>query len=410
MAGAKESRFDAVGDAQIPQATYQRYGNDSQQGGRPFPKVSLAEVAPAPTVGVIIDKLWPKRLRIGLGVTVPYTSGAAWPRMVNDHGTEVLGPTRYSVTDATLFTLYAQLGASIAVHRTLAIGVAATLVVDYLNVRQDTDLANQTALTNYVPCAQNPLGCENPSLSAPTHLTASGASGGASVGIYWRPIDRLRIGVAYLSPATVHMKATVSVDATKLNAFVQQFYPGFTPLNINGSGSATQKAPQQVHAGIAFDVTPRVELMAMMRWVNYSAAEIITASLAQRSSSLLPTSISSPAVTNDQFMVAARVVGRVFEKWKLAFGLAYTTASTPNAYTTPSNVDFNTIALNFGANVRLTRHFALGASFSQFVVIPRTITSSAYGNTSPAPYNNPDPSGHYTANSELVGVDLTAFF
>ncbi len=140
----------------------------------------------------------------------------------------------------------------------------------------------------------------------------------------------------------------------------------------------------QVHAGIAFDVTPRVELMAMMRWVNTAASEIISGSLTKRSSTLVPTTISNPSVTNDQWTVAVRLVGRIRERWKLAFGVEYVTSTTPDAYTTPANIDFNSIALNLGANVRITTHLALGASFSQFIVVPRTITASAYSNDSGA--------------------------
>jgi long-chain fatty acid transport protein len=410
MAGANESRFDAVGNVQLPQATYQRYGTDAQQGGAAYPKVSLLVPAPEPTVGLIIDKVWRKRLRLGFGVTVPNASGAGWPETVSQNHQVVLGPTRYATTNAQVFNVYTQLAASFLLHRTFAIGVAATMIISSLDDHKDTDLANTPPLSTTVPCAANPFGCENPQLSAPTHFKGVGVSGGATIGIFWRPIPRVRIGAAYLTPAKIDMKATVSVDASKLNTFAQQFYPGFTPLSVNGSGTAIVKAPMQVHAGIAVDVTSRVELMAMMRWVNTAASEIISATLTKRSSSLVPTTINNPSVTNDQWMVAARVVGRIRDRWKLAFGVEYVTATTPDAYTTPANIDFNSIALNFGANVRITKHLALGASFSQFVVIPRTITASAYSNDAGAPYNLPDPSGHYTANSETVGLDLTAFF
>ncbi len=157
-------------------------------------------------------------MRLGFGVTVPSSGGAGWPETVKQNGQTVLGPTRYDVTSAQLFNAYFQLGASILVHRTFAIGVAVNMIFSSLDVHKDTDLANQPPLTATVPCEANPFGCENPQLSAPTHFTGSGVSGGATIGVFWRPIPRVRIGAAYLTPAKVELKATVSVDASKLNA------------------------------------------------------------------------------------------------------------------------------------------------------------------------------------------------
>jgi long-subunit fatty acid transport protein len=303
-----------------------------------------------------------------------------------------------------------QLGASIALHPTFAIGASANIIISRIDVYKDLDLANQTAITMLAPCSQNPLGCENPALSTQLHIAGTGVSGGAAVGAMWQPIRQLRFGASYFSPVKVNVGVVVSVDAQKLSDFARQFVPGFLTLAVNGGGTATLTVPQRVHFAVAVDVHPRVELMAMMRWTNFSATEIIDAYITSRSSTIVPEELHVPAVKNDEWMVTARVVGRVRERWKLGLSIEYATKTVPDAYMTPSNLDFDAIAFNAGANVRIWRELYLGMSFSQTAVIPRTVTKSTFANDNIAPYNLPDPSGSYVGNSEKLGLDLTAKF
>lgn len=411
MAASTTSRVDLVGNLSIPQSSYQRTGIDGAQGGRPFPKVSLVGIRPEPTLGLIVDKLWHQRLRIGVTVTVPTAAGAAWPASVVDtNGQTVLGPTRYHVTEAQIFHAYTMLGASIALHRTFSIGASVNIVLSRLDVMKDVDLANQAPIRDALPCAKNPLGCENPALSAPLHLAGTGISVGGSVGALWQPIKQLRIGAGYVSQVKVNVGLTLSIDAQKLSDFARQFLPQFQTLAVNGTGTAQVTVPQRFHFAIAGDVHPRIELMAMVRWVNYSATEIISGGIRQKSSTLVPDSLDIPSVKNDEWMVTARIVGRVRDRWKLGFSIEYVTKTVPDAYMTPSNLDFDVVSLNCGANVRVWKKLYLGASLSQSLIVPRTITKSVFSNESPEPYGLPNPAGSYTANSEKIGIDVSAMF
>ncbi len=404
------SRVDIIGNLSIPQATYQRSGVDAQQTGRPYPSVSLTSVRPEPVVGVIIDRLWRSRMRLGFTVTVPYAGGAVWPAKLDDRGQEILGPTRYHITNGQVFHVFAQLGASIAVHPKFAIGASVNVVLSHLRAEKDIDLANQGAIRGTLPCDRNPIGCENPTASTPLKLSGTGASAGASIGFLWRPHPMVRIGAGYISPTKVPIAATLSIDPSKLEGFARQFLPGFNTLAVNGSGSATITVPQRVHVAIAVDVHPRIELMAQLRWINFSQAEIIDGALTTRTSSLVPDALQIPGVKNDEWGGILRIIGRIKERTRLAFSLAYTTASVPDAFLTPNNLDFDTITLNLAANFRVSQRLFVGASFSQGVLLPRTITRSAFSNASAEPFNLADPSGRYTANSERLGLDLSAVF
>src|SRR5262249_11542474 len=141
MAASSTSRFDLALNLTVGRASYARRGVDEAQTGRPFPKVSLTGVVPEPAVGIILNKLWSRRLRVGVTGTLPRLAGAAWPEKVTENGETFLGPTRYYVTDAQIFYTYLQLGASIAVHPTLALGVSVNVLFGHLDIHQHLDLA-----------------------------------------------------------------------------------------------------------------------------------------------------------------------------------------------------------------------------------------------------------------------------
>jgi long-subunit fatty acid transport protein len=405
------SRFDLALNFSVAQASYQRRGIDTAQTGKPFPLASLTGVVPEPSLGIIIDKLWRKRLRLGVTVTLPRLAGAAWPENVRDSdGQTVLGPTRYYVTDAEIFYVYLQAGASIAVHPTFALGASVNVLFGSINIHQHLDLLNQDGLRDVLPCSQNPLGCENPTFSTPVAVTGHGVSVGGAVGALWQPVPQLRIGVAYFSPVRIDYQATVEIDASKLAAFARQVLPSYQTVALNAEAVAHVLLPQRVHVGIAVAVHPRVELAALLRWNNTSATDIIQTNVIAKSATLLPDAQTLVSPKHDEWTAALRVVGRVRERWKLGFGIEYVSRTVDDEFVSPSAVDFDSFTFTLAAQVRVWNHLYLGAMFAQALVIPRTITASAFANDSPSPFNKPDPGGSYWANAERFGLDLAAAF
>ncbi len=412
MSLANNSRFDLVANFSIPSVSYARDGVDEAQTGRAFPRASVTSVRPEPVLGVIIDRWWRSRMRLGFAISVPQAGGASFPDAMNDaSGERVLGPTRYYVTSALAFHVYTQLAASFVVHRTLSIGASLNIVASHVAVDKHIDLANQDVIRDSFPCADNALlGCENPAVSTPVSLRGRGASAGVSLGALWRPIPRLRIGVGYVSPVKIALQVGVTIDNQKLEDFARQFLPNVGSFQISGSGTATLTLPQRLHIAVAFDVHPKVELMALVRWINYSATEIISATINEKSSSLAPDSLSIPSTRNDEWMASLRVVGRPHRLVDLAFSFEYATNTVPDLYMTPSNLDFGVIGLNLGVRVPLARRITLGATYAHSIIMPRTITQSVFANDAPSPYNAPAPTGTYAASSERIGLDVSAAF
>ena len=410
MALSNTSRVDLIANFNVLEASYQRFGTDTAQTRQPFPKVSLLSVRPEPVLGIVLDRLWHERLRIGFNVTVPTAAGAAWPRTVTQDGERILGPTRYHVTNGLIFTVYATVGASLVVHRTLSLGLAVNVAIERVDVHKDVDFANQPALRDSLACTENVTGCESPALSSPIHLAGTGVSAGASVGVLWAPLPQLRIGAAYSSPAKVPLRLDVSVDPAALAAFARRFLPGYTPISLDGSGHTSVTVPQRAQVAIAGDVNPAVELMAMLQWVNNSATEVVSGVVTTRSSTLLPATLSIPNVRNDTFLFIARIVGRIRDRGRVGLSVEYSSKGVPSAYMTPSNLDFNTLVINLGGRLRIGDTVWLGASYSETIAFTRTVTASAYDNSAPVPYNLPDPSGRYTGGGQRIGLDLSKTF
>jgi long-subunit fatty acid transport protein len=410
MSLLEKSDLQIVANLFLAQASYQRDGIDSQTGGA-FPRVSLLAPRPEPVIALVIDKLWHRHLRLGLALSIPSVDGAAWPETVTlADGTTILGPTRYHVTNATLANIYGQIGASVRLHRVISLGFALNLVGTYLSSSKHLDLLNQEPLRSMVPCASNPFGCENPMFSAPTEVHGSGFSVGASFGVLVEPVPRLRIGLSYQTPVKMSVNATIAVDTSKLEAFARQYFPSLMPLAVNGNATIAITIPQRVHAAVAVDVHPKVELQAGFHWINAKAANLYVGVLTQKTSTLLPDTVPSAFVRSDQLNFNFRTLYRISPRWKAAVQLLYEPAAVPDDFLAPNNVDFSALTITLGGHVLVWKTLGIGATFSQVVAFSRDAATTSFGNDRAVPFNLPDPSGHYDANAERVGLDLDYLF
>jgi long-subunit fatty acid transport protein len=396
-------------------AGYQRLGPDPTYGNPSFAPVSLVALKPEVIPAVVTSALHP-RLRLALGLTAPIVSGAGWPETVQYGGKTILGPTRYYAASAQLINFFIHAQASFRFNRYLAVGAGPHLVVTTFFLQQDVDLGNQAAIRQALafggtpPKACSVIACELALGSAPARIQGTGVGVGGVAGVLFTPLERLRIGATYVSPSKVGVPTTVRIDSGKLDSFVRQYLPSFTTLGLNASGTTDMVVPQQVHAAVAFDVVPAWEVMAALTWINSSVTSAIDVNLTQRGSTLLPAHKVSSFPHDDQFIYVARVQYRHQQRWRLGFRIDYSPPTVPEIWATPSNVDFHRLELSLGGEIRLGGRHVLGATFSHFVLLPRTIMTSAYANDRPDPYNKPDPAGRYTAFAERLGLNYSVTF
>jgi long-subunit fatty acid transport protein len=405
MSTTTASLLQLTGAATFISADHKRRGVDPFTG-RPYPNAHLFVVRPEPVLALTIDKLWPRRLRLGVLVHAPSVEGAAWPEYVDDGGQRVLAPTRYHATQSQVFHLYTQVGASLLLHRTIALGVSLNLVASVVDSQQHLDLGNQSPVREMIPCASGAFGCEHPMWSAPGGARGNTFSAGATVGVLLRPVPRLRIGIAYASPHKLEMPVTVSIDTAQVEAWAQQFVPQLQPLGVNGTGRLRMLLPQRVHAAIAVAIVPRVELSAGLVWIDQSEAAAYLVSITQKGSTLLPDTITTALVKNDKWSSWLRVQGLVRQRWLLALHVEYTPPAIDDAFVSPSNADFHLVGLSGAFRVQLPRRVGLGLSYTQTIAASRDVRDSIYANDAPKPFALPDASGSYRAHVERIGATV----
>ena len=406
MARVSRGQVDLVANLSILQVGYRRSGIDTQTGA-PFPDVGAVAPRLEPLAGVVVDRLLPRRLRLGLTFSVPAALGSAWPETVEVAGQRVLGPTRYYATQGSGFFFYTQVGASVRLHRVISFGLALNVVTARLESNKHLDLLNQGAVRDLLPCTQTPAGCENPAFSARLSIAGTGVGVGGTFGLLIEPVDWLRLGIAYQTPVGLSIRGTAEVDTAKLEALVRDYLPGFGSLGLQGSGVFRVTVPQRVHAAIAFDLGRAVELTCGLRWIQYSASELTTGQITQKGSTLLPDTIVIAQIRSDELTSFVRVAWRIGERWRLGLLVEYTPPTFADELTSPAGVDFHTLVFNLGLRVRLRPWVTLGGTLAQYATVPRTIKRSTFDNTSPTPFNLPDPSGAYRGNAERFGLDLS---
>jgi long-chain fatty acid transport protein len=389
------SQFYGQLNPAILYTSYARSGIDNQTNA-PFQPVSFNALKPEGVVAFTLDRIHP-RLRLGLGVSFPLVLGARWPdTVVTPQGQSVLGPTRYYTTYANLINVFVHLAASFKINKYLAIGGGPNLVITLVDQTQHIDFANQPPLTTAIKgnCTTINL-CESATLSTPAKVSAKGFGAGATVGILFTPWDWMRIGASYISPVKQNLPASLTLDTSKIEAFVQQYLPGFKPLGLNGNGSASLTIPQSVQAAVAVNVSPRVELMGGFQWYNFAALSLIDIRITTKASNLLPDSQLSAVIRKDQFNVFGRLAVQVHERWKLALRLEYINNTVPSDFTAPNVVDWDRIDIGVYAQLKTGRH-TLVLGYSHVFGITNTVTASSFGNDRPPPYNLPNPAGTYT--------------
>lgn len=224
-----------------------------------------------------------ERLTVGLGLYVPYGLETAWP-------TDFEG--RFSGYDNSLQSLYVQPTAAVRVTDRLSLGAGAALVVGSVELNQRLDLSRQP-----VPADAVPPGTTFGALGIPRHtgfadasLEASGATGVAgSFGATYRLLDRVRVGVRYLTRVTLEYDGEAAFRQVStglvLPADNPLGVPAGTPLDavLEGSGIFAEGGllsdqavttritmPDQLIAGVSVRAAPGLRLEADWQWMNWS--------------------------------------------------------------------------------------------------------------------------------------------
>jgi hypothetical protein len=207
------------------------------------------------------------------------------------------------------------------------------------------------------------LGRRDPSLAQEIDLFAFQFGFGFSVSTLIRPIDRLWIGISAQSqfftpdagddiPLQGEQGATVRPCAS-------------TDGICRGNVRLAMRLPWIVHLGFRIEATPRIDVAAALRYINYGARPTLDLALqggdlARASPTLLPEQKIDRGL-QDAWGIEASARFRVGDKLRLAPSLMFETSAVQASAVTPSTLDAPKLDFTLLLEWRPIRRLRLGA-------------------------------------------------
>lgn len=225
------------------------------------------------------------RLGLGLGVYVPYGLETKWPI----EGFE----GRFSGYDNKLQSIYVQPTVAYQLTDRISVGGGPTFVIGLVELNQRLDLSRQEVAPGVTFGA---LGIPFHTDFGDTNLDASGATGvGANFGLQVEASDRLRFGARYMTEVELDYEGDATFEQIPTGLTLPtdlelggQVIPAGTPIDqlvapqfqsggalVDQTVTTTITMPDQAMAGIAFDATDRLTLLADWHWQDWSDFGVI---------------------------------------------------------------------------------------------------------------------------------------
>jgi long-subunit fatty acid transport protein len=383
--------------------SYQRDGVDGATGIS-YPRADLQVAKPEIAATLATDALHP-RLRLALGVTLPFVDGAQWPATTPTSSGTLRGPTVYHVEDGSAVSWFITPAIAVEVLPWLSLGVGVNVIYTQIEKRFAKDMAGM--FDAFVGAGA--LAPEQPDLLAQAHITGGGFGVGATCGIEVTPSPSLRLALSYTSGSTSALDARLDIGQFPLMERLRsELASRRLSIALSGSGTLTWYTPQVVNAGLVVAATQSVEVGLDFQWVGLSSASLIGVEFDERSSNLIPRATVATRLHNDEYLVGGRVVAALGERARALLRVAYDFASVPDDLLTPANLNAPILGAGFGLEVAIAPAVTAGVEYTHFFVLDREVTHSRYAEDPNVaePFNLPPGTGLYTATANRIGASL----
>ncbi|AWM33856.1 OmpP1/FadL family transporter [Hymenobacter nivis] len=260
---------------------------------------------------------------------------------------------RYSLTEINLQSVYVQPTFSYAFSPQFSVGVGVTMLA-YGSVNLQKDL---------------------PLPTGPAHLTLDGTTKfqvGVNAGLYFKPSDKLSLGISYRSKIDAQVKGgNVSYSGLATGASAPAVNRGFTATNFD----ATLPLPAMASVGIGIMPTEKLTIgfdASLVFWSAYRTLDFAfsgnngnggTATAAN--TGLVGGSTTSTSKRYYQDALAFRVGGqyKATDQLILRLGSAYDFAAVKDGYVTPETPDADRYIATAGLTYQPNPHLGIDASF-----------------------------------------------
>ena len=247
---------------------------------------------PIPVPHLYVTHAFSPKFTAGVGVFVPYGLETRWPSDAaydsvtgTTRPTSQLFPGRFLGWNSKLQSIYVQPTVAYQVHPRLQLGIGVSYIHSKVDLKQRVDLSEQDVPGQTFTFAL--LGIPTGSDFAEAHLDASGSSVSANIGAILQVTSKLWFGARYLTEAKVDYDGTADFTqlqtgltlapgnpltgvATPVDVLVAPNFAAGAPLSDTPAKTSI-KMPAQFSAGLAWQATAAVTLMADYQYVHWKS-------------------------------------------------------------------------------------------------------------------------------------------
>lgn len=301
------------------------------------------------------------KFKFGMGIYTPFGSTIKY---------EDGWSGRFSLTEMKLLSVFFQPTVSYKINDKLGVGAGFVYGYGHIDLSRDLPVTNTNG--QY----------------ATANLTGSAGGMGYNLGIYYKPIERLSIGLSYRSGMKMKLNngtATFTVP------------PSLTGSFPSGNFSAELPLPQVLTLGFGFNATERLLLAFDVNYIGWSSYKSLAFDYEKNTSSLKDT--DSPRNYKDAYALRLGAQYKVSEKFLARGGINFEKTPIKDGYVTAEVPDADRLNFTCGVGYKPTEKLTIDASFSYINFMKRTDTNI-----------ETKMSGTYKTRILVPGVSLTYNF
>jgi long-subunit fatty acid transport protein len=304
-------------------------------------------------------------------------------------------PVRYQAIHNRQVLFEQSVAAAFKISSRFYLGVGANFAEDWIDYSFARDVAlqggSQLVSEPNALCGGMPCGYENPLARQDARLRGFNWGIGFSVGVLARPIDRLWLGLSYVSRVfnTGHGSDFPLSDANRPRVTPAAGQPevcwnglpnaqplASPPVPAMGGNNlqpcndvVTIAIPDLVHLGVRVEVSSRFDLEGWARWIRYGQRSSLDVNLqggrlaqvAGQPAASVPPDFVLDRGFRDAYAFELSGRWKLGERWRLSPSVVFETSAVDDSLVNAASIDAPKFDLTLTAEWRPVSHFVVGA-------------------------------------------------
>jgi long-chain fatty acid transport protein len=189
---------------------------------------------------------------------------------------------------------------------------------------------------------------------APARLAGSGIRIGVNLGIWYQPVDWLRIGVSYSSPMPVEMDGEGEVQVAN-----EIWRPDNVKLSVPW--------PQWAGLGLAFSPSASLDIYAAVRWIDWSEFQNLIIDLS------VINDIVEDLDFSDGVSAHLGLSWKLHPRFTLRGGTSFDSNTIADSHVKRNYLDSNKVTLALGGSILVWSSLYLDLAYEASIWLPREI-------------------------------------